>query len=91
MSGVLGRGLVAGAVGTTVLNGVTYLDMAVRGRPASEAPEQLVAALVDAAGATIPGRGKTRDNRQTALGALSGIATAPIGRAPWSRTVSRCC
>jgi hypothetical protein len=35
--GVL-RGAAAGAAGTTALNAVTYLDMVVRGRPASDAP-----------------------------------------------------
>jgi hypothetical protein len=35
-------GMVAGAVGTTMLNVVTYLDMAMRGRPPSEVPEKVV-------------------------------------------------
>src|SRR3569833_2837053 len=35
-------GLLAGAAGTTALNAVTYGDMALRGRPASEVPERLV-------------------------------------------------
>ena len=36
------RGAAAGAAGTTALNVVTYLDMAVRGRPASSTPERTV-------------------------------------------------
>ena len=36
------RGLAAGAAGTTALNALTYLDMALRGRPASTTPEQTV-------------------------------------------------
>jgi hypothetical protein len=32
----LARGAAAGAAGTTALNAVTYLDMAVRARPASD-------------------------------------------------------
>lgn len=47
MVSALGRGLLAGAAGTAVLDAVTYADMAWRGR----------------------------DNRRTALGALSGTAT----------------
>ncbi|MCP9968874.1 hypothetical protein LUX57_29935 [Actinomadura madurae] len=45
----LTRGLAAGAAGTTALNLVTYLDMAVRGRPASSTPEQSVERLADVA------------------------------------------
>ena len=73
--GTLGRGLVAGAVGTTVLNAVTYLDMALRGRPASRTPEQMVDALADAVGWEVPGKGEEQDNCRNALGALSGIAS----------------
>ena len=69
------RGAAAGAAGTTALNAVTYLDMAVRGRSASDTPEQTVRAIADRAHVTIPGEGETRDNRLTGLGALSGIAT----------------
>lgn len=35
------HGLAAGAAGTTALNAVTYLDMALRGRPASTTPEEI--------------------------------------------------
>ncbi|MEW1863361.1 hypothetical protein OG896_03045 [Streptomyces sp. NBC_00669] len=69
------RGGLAGAAGTTVLNAVTYGDMALRGRPASTVPEATVEALADRAGVTIDGTGQTRDNRVSALAALSGIAT----------------
>lgn len=69
------RGAAAGAAGTTALNAVTYLDMAVRGRSASDTPEQTVQAIADRAHITVPGEGETRDNRLTGLGALSGIAT----------------
>ena len=31
-------GIAAGAAGTTALNATTYLDMALRGRPASRTP-----------------------------------------------------
>ncbi len=71
----LRRGLLAGAAGTAVLNAVTYLDMAVRGRDASSAPEDSVRALADRAGREIPGDRKQRGNRVTALGALLGTAS----------------
>ena len=44
---VLLKGALAGAAGTAALNGVTYLDMAVRARPASEAPQQAVDKVAD--------------------------------------------
>lgn len=68
-------GAAAGAAGATALNAVTYFDMAVRGRGASGTPAKTVEALASAVGAGIPGRGETRDNRVSALGALSGIGT----------------
>ncbi len=73
-SPVLGRGLAAGAVGTTVLNAVTYADIAWRGRDASSAPEQTVEAALAATGRDVPGSRSERSNRLTALGALSGTA-----------------
>jgi hypothetical protein len=35
-------GAAAGAAGTAALNAVTYVDMTVRGRPASDTPERTV-------------------------------------------------
>jgi hypothetical protein len=67
-------GVAAGAVGTTALNAVTYLDMAVRGRPASTVPEDLAAKLLDAAGIDV-GEGKKAESRRSAIGALLGYAT----------------
>ena len=72
------RGAAAGAAGTTVLNVVTYLDMAVRGRPASSTPENTVEKLADAAHVPIPGEGVTRASRVEGLGALTGLV-AGIG------------
>ncbi len=43
-------GITAGAVGTTVLNTVTYLDMVVRGRPASSVPSDTAGRLGDLVG-----------------------------------------
>ena len=78
--GVLGwavRGAAAGAAGTTALNAVTYLDMAVRGRPASSTPEQTVEKVAAQAGISL-GAGEQRENRLQGLGPLTGLA-AGIG------------
>jgi hypothetical protein len=71
---LIAHGALAGAAGTTALNAATYLDMAWRGRPASDTPDQMVDRLSDAADAPIPGDEETRGNRLTGLGSLSGIA-----------------
>ncbi|MBL1082370.1 hypothetical protein JK359_10310 [Streptomyces actinomycinicus] len=68
------RGGAAGAAGTTVLNAVTYADMAWRGRPSSQAPARTVDKLAEDTGHPVPGSGEIRDNRLSGLGALSGIA-----------------
>jgi uncharacterized membrane protein len=72
MSSIFRRGILAGAAGTAVLNAATYVDMAVRGRDASSTPEQSVQAIADRLGADVPGDGRQRANRRTALGALLG-------------------
>lgn len=71
-------GAAAGAAGTTALNGITYLDMAFRGRGTSSAPEDTVEKLSDKTHVPIPGQGETRDNRVAGLGPLTGL-TAGIG------------
>ena len=68
------NGAAAGAAGTTALNAATYVDMAVRGRPASQTPQQLVDTVADKAGVDIPGKGEERDNRLSGLGPLAGDA-----------------
>lgn len=75
MRGAVRRGVVAGAVGALALQAVSYLDMAVRGRPASDAPGAVVEALLRRLGADVPGRGAERDSRRAAYGELAGIAT----------------
>jgi hypothetical protein len=70
----LTRGLIAGAAGTATLNLVTYLDVAVRGRAPSSAPEESVRRLADRADIKI-GDTDTAKNRVTGLGALLGFAT----------------
>jgi hypothetical protein len=69
------RGAIAGAVGTTALNAVSYLDMAVRARPASEIPQQAVELMARRAGHPVPGDGERKQNRLAGLAELSGIAT----------------
>lgn len=70
----LAAGLAAGAAGTTALNAVTYLDMAVRGRPTSSTPEDTVEKFTAKAGIRIPGDQDTRQNRLAGLGPLTGLA-----------------
>jgi hypothetical protein len=94
--GLLGwalRGAAAGAAGTTALDAVTYLDMAVRGRGSSSTPEQTVEKLAQVAHLPIPGEGRTRDNRVQGLGPLLGLGAgvgvgvlAGLGRAAGVRS-----
>jgi hypothetical protein len=70
-------GTIAGGLGTTVINGVTNLDMAVRGRPASGVPERAVRPLAETVG-LVHQEGASDDadgNRLTGLGALGGTLT----------------
>jgi hypothetical protein len=67
------RGAAAGAAGTTALNVVTYLDMAVRGRPASSTPQVTVERLAETAHLSVPGQGVQRTSRVEGLGALTGL------------------
>jgi hypothetical protein len=69
------RGAAAGAAGITALNAVTYLDMALRARPASDLPQQAVDELARRGGHPVPGTDEQRQNRLAGLGPLSGIAT----------------
>ncbi|OMH34390.1 hypothetical protein [Tersicoccus sp. Bi-70] len=73
MTNTLTRGILAGAAGAAALNAVTWADMALRGRPASDAPGQTVEALLRRLGTAVPGRGADRENRRSALGEISGI------------------
>jgi hypothetical protein len=71
-------GAAAGAAGTSALNVIGYLDIAVRGRAASTTPERSVEAMARLFGLTVPGSGDTLANRLSGLGALTGYA-AGIG------------
>lgn len=70
-------GAAAGAVGTVALNIATYLDMAMRARPASSVPAKLVGVLADKVGVDLV-NGMEEDakeeeqNRRSGLGALIG-------------------
>lgn len=75
MFGSVVRGAIAGAAGTTALNAVTYLDMALRARPASEIPQQAVDELTRRAGHPVPGDEQARQKRLDGLGPLGGVAT----------------
>ncbi len=74
----LGRGILlgaaAGAAGTTALNAVTFLDMAVRGRPSSSTPQDTVEKLAERFHVPIPGDEGVHDNRVAGLGPLTGLA-----------------
>jgi hypothetical protein len=72
------RGAAAGAAGSTALNAVTYLDMALRGRGSSSTPEDTVEKLAHKAHVSIPGDEETRENRKQGLGPLMGLV-AGIG------------
>lgn len=72
------HGMLAGAAGTTALNGTTYLDMALRGRPGSSTPEQTVRRAEDLTGLPLDEAGKDTSkasSRRSGLGALLGITT----------------
>jgi hypothetical protein len=70
---LIAGGAAAGAAGTTALNAVTYLDMAVRGRPASETPQQTVEQLAERVDVDVPGEGAEREARVQGLAPLMGI------------------
>jgi hypothetical protein len=67
-------GAAAGAAGTTALNVIAYLDIALRGRPTSSTPERTVEAMARLFGVTVPGSGDVLANRLLGLGALTGYA-----------------
>ncbi len=68
------RGLIAGAAGTSALNAVTYLDMAIRARPASSTPQQAVDKMADLVDVDL-GEEEQAANRREALGSLLGYGT----------------
>ncbi|MER7212908.1 hypothetical protein ABT340_38100 [Streptosporangium sp. NPDC000239] len=73
----LTAGVTAAAAGITALDTVGYLDMVVRGRPASDVPAEAADELAGRAGIDL-GHGEEGDSRRTGLGALLGY-TAGLG------------
>lgn len=69
------QGALAGAAGTAALNAATYVDMAVRARPASSTPEQTVEHTADLLDLPLPEDDGERNARTSGLGALLGIVT----------------
>lgn len=67
-------GSLAGLAGTAALNATTYLDQAVRGRPASRSPQETVSKLAGMADIDIPGDKEAASNRLDGAGALAGYA-----------------
>ncbi len=73
-------GLASGAVGTAALNMATYIDMAIRGRPGSSVPKNVVRVFEEKAGVELrsgdtgsgDGRESKADDRRIALGQLLG-------------------
>lgn len=84
----LARGLLAGVAGTLALDAVTYLDMTIRGRSASRAPEQTVQRLAELLHVDL-GSGEPAENRRTALGALLGYVTGLGTAAGYALVVRR--
>ena len=71
-------GALAGAAGTTALNAATYLDMAIRGRPASSTPQQTIERAASLVGASLPRDEQRKEALESGLGALLG-ALAGVG------------
>ncbi|GAA4566745.1 hypothetical protein GCM10023176_17510 [Micromonospora coerulea] len=71
-------GAIAGAVGSTALNVVSYLDIAVRARPASSIPEETVRRLAGAAHVDL-GPEDRAATRRSGLGPVLGYATGIAG------------
>jgi hypothetical protein len=72
------HGALAGAAGTTALNAATFLDMAVRKRPASSTPEQTVERGAELVGLRLPEDEEQKQARESGLGSLLG-ALAGVG------------
>jgi hypothetical protein len=82
------QAIVAGAAGATALNAVTYLDMAVRARPASTTGEDSVSKLAGLAHMPL-GEGESAENRKAGLGPLLGYATSTAAAVAYSAVGGR--
>lgn len=81
-------GAIAGAVGSTALNVVSYLDMALRGRPASTTPERTAGRLTEVLHVGL-GPEDRAANRRSGLGPLLGYATGVVGGAVLTALAAR--
>lgn len=75
----ISRAIVAGAAGTTALNAVTYLDMALWARPAISTPQESVQRLADRVASTsakVRGPTTGRPVRGPLLGYVTGLVPA---------------
>lgn len=88
LMGRLVPGLAAGAAATTALNLATYLDMTLRGRPASQMPAKTASDLADKAGIDL-GDDDAAGNRASGLGALMGIATGLTAGVAYALLIGR--
>lgn len=70
-AGVVADGAIAGAAGTTALNAVTYLDMTLRARPASNTPERSAGRVAEVTHLNL-GPEPQATNRRSGLGPLLG-------------------
>jgi hypothetical protein len=77
------QGFAAGCVGLVALEITSYVDQYVRGRPASDSPTKLGAALGEKLGLDL-GVGETRMNRASSLGPLAGYWDGLLLGAAWS-------
>ncbi|MBC5803150.1 MAG: hypothetical protein GIX03_09205, partial [Candidatus Eremiobacteraeota bacterium] len=82
------RGLLAGAAGIVVLDGVTYLDELIRARPPSQLPSTVVQKLAANVGfsALASEEGDAAKNRRSGAGSLMGYAVG-LGAAVAHATV----
>lgn len=71
----LAAGVLAGLAGSSALNAVTYLDMAVRARPASTTPEETARRITQVAGIGLGPEARAA-NRRSGLGPLLGYLAA---------------
>lgn len=77
-SGRVRDAVIAGAVGSTALNAVSYLDMALRARPASSTPEESARRLAQVTGVDL-GPEDRAANRRSGLGPLLGYGVGVGG------------
>ncbi|MEU1755791.1 hypothetical protein ABZ436_24465 [Micromonospora matsumotoense] len=82
------RALIAGAAGASALNAVTYLDMAIRARPASSAAEDSAGRLAELAHVDL-GDQRTAPNRRSGLGPLLGYVTSVAAAAGYAAAGGR--